>query len=128
MIRLYGGDSSARFIRSSTHLSIRARLSYTCRGASSNRAPWLPRQQPRLERKPRRIRRQRHDVGVLVNDAPPGRHLLPDDVAEDAALLRLEVPPRALDLLAHEVGHDRQRDQLRVRVLERRARPPRRGS
>ena len=33
-----------------------------------------------------------------------------------------EVPPRALDLLAHEVGHDRQRDQLRVRVLERRAR------
>jgi hypothetical protein len=25
------------------------------------------------------------------------------------------VPPRAVDLLAHEVGHDRQRDQLRVR-------------
>src|SRR5580765_2558170 len=29
-----------------------------------------PRQQPRLERKPRRVRRQRDDVGVLLDDAP----------------------------------------------------------
>ena len=31
------------------------------------------------------------------------------------------VPLGAVDLFAHEVGHDRQRDELRVRVLERRA-------
>ena len=45
----------------------------------------------------------------------PSRELLPDDVAEDAALLLREMPPRAVELLAHEVGHDRQRDQLRMR-------------
>src|SRR5207248_748911 len=50
------------------------------------------------------------------------RQILMHDVAEDAALLDLEVTLGAVDLLAHEVGHDRQRDQLRMRVLERRAR------
>ena len=35
------GDSSTRFIRVSKDLSIRARLSYCCRDASSYRAPWL---------------------------------------------------------------------------------------
>src|SRR5437763_4121968 len=43
------------------------------------------------------------------------------DVAEHAALLHLEVPLRAVELLAHEVGDDRQRDELRVRMIERRA-------
>jgi hypothetical protein len=43
-------------------------------------------------------------------------------MSQNAALFRGEVPPRALDFLAHEVGHERQRDELRVRVLERRSR------
>ena len=90
--------------------------------------PVTPRQQPGLERKPRRVRRERDDVGVFLDDAASGGDLLPDDVAEDAALLGREVPPRALDLFAHEIGHDRQRDELRMRVLERGARRRRRGS
>ena len=35
-----------------------------------------------------------------------------------------EVPPRPVDLLAHEGRHDRQRNQLRMRMLERRASRP----
>src|SRR5712692_8036766 len=79
-------------------------------------------QQPGLERKPRGVRRQRDNLRALQDHTPAGRDLLPDDVAEDAALFRRVMASRALDLLAHEVGDDRQRDELRMRVLERRAR------
>ena len=94
MIRLYGGVSSARLIRVQHRLQ-QPRQALVTRAAARPRTatPWRARQQPRLERKPRRIRRQRHDVGVLVDDAAAVAHLLPDDVAEDAALLRREVPP-----------------------------------
>src|ERR1035437_8587751 len=61
-------------------------------------------QEPRLERKARRKGRERDDLGVLEDDAAPRRRLLMDDVGEDAALLGREVPPRAVDLLAHEVA------------------------
>ena len=49
-----------------------------------------------------------------------GGDLLPDDVTKDAAFFRLVVPPGAVDLLGDEPGHDRQRDELRVGVLQRR--------
>src|SRR5262245_10564539 len=81
------------------------------------------RQQPRLEGTARRVRRQRDDFGVLVNDAPAGGHLLANDVAEHAPLFRREMPPRAFDFLADVDRDDWQRDELRMRVLEGRAGP-----
>ena len=46
---------------------------------------------------------------------------LPDDVAEHAALFELMVALRAIQLFPHLARHDRQRNQLRMTVLERRA-------
>ena len=45
--------------------------------------------------------------------------LLVDDVAEDAALLQLEVELAAVDLLHHAPRHDRGGDELDVPVLQR---------
>ena len=119
MIRLYAGDSSARSIRVSTDFRTRARLSYSCCGASSN-LDACRRGSSHVSNGNRGAYGASATMSaVLLNDAGAVRHLLADDVAEDAPLLRREMPPGALDLLAHEVGHDRQRDQLRVRVLER---------
>ncbi len=83
--------------------------------------PVTPRQEPRLERKPRRVRRERDEVGVLLDDAPAVGDFLMHDVAEHAPLLGGKMPPRAVDLRADEIGHDRQRNELRVPVVERRA-------
>ena len=54
----------------------------------------------------------------------PGGELLVHDVAEDATFLVGEVMPRPFDFLADEIRHDRQGDELRMRMLERRARGP----
>src|ERR1700682_2995517 len=105
MIMLYEGDSRTRFIRVSKDLSIRARLSYCCRDASSYRAPWLRGNSQVSKGK-------RDDRGVLMDHAAASCHLLPHDVAEDAALLRSKVLPGAFDLVAHEARHDGERDQL----------------
>ena len=77
------------------------------------------RHDPGLEGAPRRPRREHHELVVLVDEPGAVLPLLPDDVAEDAALLVLVVAPRALDLLDHLARHDRQRDELRVGVVER---------
>jgi hypothetical protein len=47
--------------------------------------------------------------------------LLPDDVAEDTALLQVKVAPAPVDLLLHLDRHDGQRDELRMGMLEGRS-------
>ena len=58
----------------------------------------------------------------LTDDLPLIPTLLPrllaQDVAEHAALLRREVGLRAVHFVAHLARHNRQRDELRVRVIE----------
>ena len=62
----------------------------------------------------------RHVCGLGDEPAAVGR-VLPQHVAEDAALLLLIVRPRAFDFVAHFAWDDRQRNQLRMRVIDRRA-------
>ena len=45
--------------------------------------------------------------------------LLAQDVAEHAALLRVEMRLRAVDFVPYLARHDRQRDELRMRMIER---------
>src|SRR5579859_225227 len=82
----------------------------------------LLRQQPQFEWETRGIRRNRNELIVFANNAHAGFHLLPDHVAENAALFLSVVMLRRVQFLAHSLGYDRERDQLRVRVLQRRTR------
>ena len=77
------------------------------------------RQNPRFERKPRRIQGERHHIRIFRNQPAAVGGLLLQDVAEDTPFLRLEMQPRAVHLVAHFARHNRQRDELRVRVLQR---------
>ena len=118
-MKLNGGRCSTRSIRrrNSPRTSARPRSSST--PVSSNAERWLRRQDPRLERKARGERRQRHEAVGLHDDSPPGPPLLQDDVAPDAALLHLVVLGGALQLLRDHDRDDRGGDELGVRVLER---------
>src|SRR6266849_2515049 len=77
-------------------------------------------QKPDLKREPRGVGSQGNELGVLGDDADLRFHLLADDVAEDAALFLLVIVLAAVHFLAHALGHDWQRNQLRMGVLERR--------
>src|SRR2546422_835295 len=76
-------------------------------------------QHPHLERKPRGEGRDGEELGVLPHDPAPVADLLMDDVAVDTAFLILIVFTAAGDLVHHVGRDDGQRDQLRVRVLQR---------
>ena len=79
----------------------------------------LSRQNPGLKRESRRVRGKRDEVIVVQDHARLGFNFLADHVAENAALFFVVVVLRAVHFLAHALGHDRQRDQLRMRMLER---------
>ena len=79
-------------------------------------------QDPGLEREARRIGRDGEKSIVLGDHAHAGFGLLPDDVAEDAALLVNVILLGAFQFLEHVLGHNRQRDELPVGVLQGRAR------
>ena len=71
----------------------------------------------------RKLRERRpavHQVRVLGHETPAILRFLADDVAEHAAFLGGKVRARAVDLVPHLARHHRQRDQLRMRVVERR--------
>ena len=55
---------------------------------------------------------------VLANHALPGVPFLPDDVAENAAFLFVVIVPAIVDFFAHAARHNRQRDQLRVGMID----------
>src|SRR5205814_8859553 len=78
----------------------------------------LDRQDPALERKPRRERRDRDEPVLLEDDATVLAPLLPNDVAPHTALFHLPVARGARELLGHHDRNDRRRDQLGMRVLE----------
>ena len=65
---------------------------------------------------------------ALRDEADARSELLAEDVAEEAALAVVVVGARLVDLVGHDERDDRRGDELRVRVLEARARRPRRGS
>src|SRR5271166_1514591 len=79
-------------------------------------------QHPCLKRKAWRIRRKRQKRLVLAHHAHACIRLLADDVTEHAAFFVLVVFLRSLELLQHMFRHDGQRDQLAVRMLQRRSR------
>src|SRR5882762_8475560 len=79
-------------------------------------------QQPHFKREPRSVRRKRDEVIVLANHSLAGFALLSDNIAENAALLLIVVVPTAVHFFAYSARYNRQRDQLRVGVLHRRAR------
>src|SRR5215472_6473682 len=78
-------------------------------------------QNPGLKRKTRRIGAERHEIVVLRGYAHLGLQLLPDNVAEDAALFTAEVALGAIQFLNYLLGQNRQSDDLRMRVLQARA-------
>src|SRR5215813_1566559 len=55
---------------------------------------------------------------VLADHALAGVALLPNDVAENAALFFVVVVPAVVDFFAHAPRNNRKRYQLRVRVLD----------
>src|SRR5580700_1850948 len=79
----------------------------------------LLRQNPGFERKSRSVRGQRDEVLVLSDHSSTAIHLLPDDVAEHATFLVEEILLRTFQFLRNVDRQDRQRDQLRVRMLQR---------
>ena len=74
---------------------------------------------PGFKGKPRSIRGERQKIFVLSHDSNPVLHFLPDGVAEDTALFVDVILLGSLQFLHHVNGQNRQRDQLRVGVLER---------
>src|SRR5579884_2149275 len=79
-------------------------------------------QNPGFEGEPRGVWRQGYKILVLSDYARTALGFLADDVAEDAALLVKEVLLGALELLNDLSRQNRQRDQLRVSVLQGSAR------
>src|SRR6266536_5676206 len=75
-------------------------------------------QNPRLEWKSRGIWRDGQKIVVLRNHSNSGFGLLPRDVAKNAALFIDVILLRAFDFFSNVYGHNRQRDQLRMRVLQ----------
>src|SRR5213594_682682 len=78
-------------------------------------------QDPRLERKARREGGDGHEAVALDDEPAAASTLLPHDVAPHAALLDLPVLGGAGQLLGDHDRNDGQRDELRVRMLERSA-------
>ena len=74
---------------------------------------------PGFEREARGEWGERDEERRLADNERPGLNLLPDNVAEYAAFLQIKVTLAAFDLLLHLDGHDREGDELRMRVLER---------
>src|SRR5450755_1725249 len=79
-------------------------------------------QNPGLKRKPRSIRSQRQKILILGHYANPAIQFLPDRVTKDAALFIDVILLRSIQFFNHVNRQNRQRDQLRVRMLERSAR------
>jgi len=120
---LNGGDSSAGRAACNTD-SARAQ-GFRTRGARLLEPRAVRFGSSHVSNATRGVRRERDDVRVLLINAPAVAQLLVDDVAEDTALLTSKWRHCALDFLAHEVGHDREADELRMRMLERAPPPPR---
>ena len=74
---------------------------------------------PGLERKARRVGLEHHEAVGLDHQARASGGFLPDDVAEDAALLQVVEQFRAVHLFLGALGDHGQRDQLAMRMLER---------
>src|SRR5579864_7772940 len=75
---------------------------------------------PGLKRKPWRVWSQREKILILRYYASPRFCFLPDHIAKHAAFLVDIILLSPFQLLDHIDGKNRQRDQLRVRMLERR--------
>src|ERR1035438_674832 len=69
----------------------------------------------------RSVRRQRKKVLIFSYHARAAVHLLPDDVAEHTTFLVEEILLRPFQFLHYVDGKNRQRNQLRVCVLQRRS-------
>src|ERR1700742_2747475 len=76
---------------------------------------------PHLKREWRRIRAKRDKVFIFRSHAHASLHLLPDNVAKNAALFVGEVTPRSFQLFHYLLGQNRQGNNLRVRMLQRSA-------
>ena len=74
---------------------------------------------PGFKGKPRSIRGESQEIFVLSHDSDAVLAFLPDGVAEDTALFVDVILLGSLQFLNHVNGQNRQRDQLRVSVLER---------
>ena len=78
------------------------------------------REDPRLEGKAGGERLQRHERPVLCDYASLGGQLAPEDLAVQALALPIRgVRAQAFHFLEDPEGHDRDRDDLRMRVGER---------
>src|SRR5437773_9130069 len=78
-------------------------------------------QNPGLEWKASRIRAQNGEEIRLGDQPGAGAQLLLYDIAKYAPFFVIEVGLGTVDLLPNTLRNHRQRDQLRVRVLQRRA-------
>src|SRR5262249_38727700 len=74
-----------------------------------------------LERKPGGERRERQHMLRLLDDPRPLFGFLVRDVAEQAALPVVVIRPRVMQLVVQALWRNGRGEQLRVRVLERRA-------
>src|SRR5579871_961349 len=77
-------------------------------------------QNPGFERETGSVRSKCHEILILAHHASAAIHFLPDNVAEDATLFVQEILLGAFEFLGHVDGKNRQRDQLGVRMLQRR--------
>src|ERR1700741_20518 len=81
----------------------------------------LLRQQPQLERETGGVRGNGNELIVFADYSHPRFHLLPDHIAENTALFFAVIMLRRVQFLAYSLGHDGERDQLRVRMFQRRS-------
>ncbi len=82
----------------------------------------LTRHDPRLKGKPRGIGTDRDEVVGLDHNTIALCRLLPFHIAEHAAFFEIVITLCPVDLFLHRSWHDRQCDELRVRMFERCAR------
>ena len=119
--QVVGRRRRARFIRCSVSFSIRARLSYSWRGASSNADPW------RFGTS-HVSNANRGAYGDTARNPRSPRSRASASPAPAARCRRTRSAPSArnaparLELVTHVARDDRQGDELRVRVFQRRAR------
>src|SRR5579872_5343604 len=78
-------------------------------------------QDPGFKREPRSVRSQREEVLILCNHASASLRLLPNYIAKHATLFVDVVLLGAFQLLDHVDGKNRQSNQLRVRMFQRRS-------
>ena len=76
------------------------------------------RQDPGFVGHARRVRAQRDEVAAQLDHAQVLLHFLRNDVAENAALLLLEVFAAGAQFVEHAAGHESGRGQLRSGMLE----------